>query len=274
MGWKAGVVRRDLAADLGLKPLTARSLVLSALLGSHPPSLSARAIVALGSRFDLTEGTMRSALSRMTASGELDASGSRYTLGSRLRERQAAQDIALHANTDSWDGTWWFAIVETSGRALAERRAFRLRMEAHRMGELRPDTWLRPANIPGPDPTDDVLITRGELTGRDPRALASTLWDLPGIEATARNLTALAERALDRIATTHDDDLPHTFLVSITVVRFLRSEPQLPPDITRPDWPPDTLRGLYRQLQAAHTSLMTKFLAAADLATVHGGPQE
>ena len=53
--------------------LNARSLALSVLLGSHPPELPARAFVSLATLFGIAAGTMRTAISRMLAAGELAA---------------------------------------------------------------------------------------------------------------------------------------------------------------------------------------------------------
>jgi phenylacetic acid degradation operon negative regulatory protein len=60
--------------ELELQPLDARSVALSVLLGSHPPALPARALVALAELFGIAGGTMRTALSRMVAARELSAS--------------------------------------------------------------------------------------------------------------------------------------------------------------------------------------------------------
>ena len=57
-----------------------------------------------------------------------------------------------------------------------------------RMGELRPDTWLRPANLPGPNVERDVAIVRGRLSRTDPAELVAALWDLPGIASRCRFL--------------------------------------------------------------------------------------
>ncbi len=57
----------------GLRPMSARSVVASVLLGSHPPELPVAALVHLCSRFGIAEGTTRVALSRMVAAGELAA---------------------------------------------------------------------------------------------------------------------------------------------------------------------------------------------------------
>ena len=75
------------------RPFNARSLVLSVLLGLDPPVLPARSLVAVGELFGIAAGTMRTALSRMVAAGELTVDGDGYRLVGRLLERKAAQDI-------------------------------------------------------------------------------------------------------------------------------------------------------------------------------------
>ncbi|TMR26179.1 hypothetical protein ETD96_41735, partial [Actinomadura geliboluensis] len=42
-----------------IRPLTARSVVLSTLLGVHPPRLPARHLVRVGDLFGIAEGTIR-----------------------------------------------------------------------------------------------------------------------------------------------------------------------------------------------------------------------
>lgn len=54
----------------------------------------------------MTEGTIRTALSRMSVAGEVEADSGQYALGTRLRRRQASQDVALQAADEPWDGTW------------------------------------------------------------------------------------------------------------------------------------------------------------------------
>lgn len=249
--------------DLGLEPLTARSLVLSALLGTHPPRLPVRAVVALGSVFGMAEGTIRTALSRMVATGEIEAVGGHYELGDRLLLRQANQDVALHSPVEPWDGSWWLAIVDAPRRSMAERRAFRSLMVEHRMGELRPETWLRPDNIPGPRSTEGVFVVRGSIQDRSPHGLARQLWDLDSIGATAGKLVSLCEEACQWLAPGDPEVLADTFLVSVATVRFLRTEPQLPGELVDADWPPDALRSIYERLQATHLNLMRSFLAGA-----------
>jgi phenylacetic acid degradation operon negative regulatory protein len=249
--------------ELGIEPLTARSLVLTGLLGTHPPRLPVRALVALGQLFGFAEGAMRTALSRMAAAGEIEATDGSYTLGSRLQQRQASQDASRRPAPADWDGTWWVAIVDAERRTVGERRAFRSRMRHGRMGELRPDIWLRPANIAGPSPAPDLLVTRGSVEERDPVALARRVWDLDSLASTARNLVAAAESATQSLESGDPRVLPETFMTSVAVVRFLLGEPLLPPSLVGKDWPADALRRAYDALEDAHMGLMRSFLSRA-----------
>lgn len=231
-----------------VRPLNARSLVLSVLLGLRPPELSAAALVRLGALFGIAEGTVRTALSRMLAAGELTGGAEGYRLAGRQLERKAAQDIGRHGPPPGWDGSWVTALVTTPRRDSTERRAFRTRMANLRMGELRPDAWLRPANLPGTDTelaADGMVVVRGPLSGDRPDALARRLWPLERIATEATDLDRRLQAALPiRVGAT---DLAAGFTLAAEVVRFLRAEPLLPPELRPPGpWAPDALRATYR----------------------------
>ncbi len=234
-----------------MRPLNARSLVLSVLLGLDPPVLPARALVRLAEMFGIAPGTMRTALSRMAAAGELDGDGDGYRLVGRLLERKAAQDIGRRPPVDDWDGSWIAAVVTAERRDVAARRAFRSHMANLRMGELRPDTWMRPANLPGPDGDDGLVVVRGPLDGVDPAALAARLWPLSELAATAIGLARRLDETLPGLAERRPEALPATITLAAEVVRFLRREPLLPPLLTPQPWPPDALRDRYREFDRA-----------------------
>jgi len=225
---------------LGVRPFNARSMVLSVLLGLPEPRLPAAAILRLAEPFGVAPGTMRTALSRMVAAGELVNHGGDYELRGRLLERKEAQDVGRRPAGDAWDGSWWIAAVTAPSRTVAERRDFRAQMVNARMGELRPETWLRPANLAGPRGDPAVAVVRGALSGPDADELVQALWDLPAIEARCRLLIA----ALDD----PELELPAMMRRAAAVVRFLREEPLLPRSLTPDGWPADELRERYRDL--------------------------
>ncbi|MCW2552672.1 MAG: PaaX domain protein C-terminal domain, partial [Mycobacterium sp.] len=67
-----------------LNRLTARSVVLSVLLGAHPAWASASELVRLTADFGIREPTLRVALTRMVGAGDLVRSADGYRLSDRL----------------------------------------------------------------------------------------------------------------------------------------------------------------------------------------------
>ncbi|HYH48458.1 MAG TPA: PaaX domain-containing protein, C- domain protein, partial [Acidimicrobiia bacterium] len=174
----------DLLDALGLRPLSARSVVASVLLGTHPPRLSTAALVELCTRFGISSGTTRVALSRMVAAGELVAEDGHYRLvGEGLLTRQRTQDDALDPAAVAWTGAWRMAVVVSAGRAAAERIELRRAFADARFARWREGVWLRPDNLGRP-----VLDGLGEAPVRwmtiepddDSADLAAELWDLAG----------------------------------------------------------------------------------------------
>ena len=249
-----------------LRPFDARSLALSALLGTHPPVLPARALVGIGEVFGIAGGTMRTALSRMTATGEVVPDDARYHLAGSLLDRQRAQDTGRRAPAAAWAGDWHVVVTLGDRRTVAERRRFRALMTDNRLGELRPDVWMRPANLGPPPAGTGWIVTTGPVAAADHgERIVDRLWDLDAVAATARALDADLERML---ADLDVDDAGDTqsivplFTTSTGVVRFLRSEPLLPSALLPKDWPPHRLRTSYDVVEVALQSRLRAFFAA------------
>ncbi|MFG2138055.1 PaaX family transcriptional regulator C-terminal domain-containing protein [Streptomyces sp. NPDC048650] len=239
--------------SLALRPLAARSIVLSTLLGHHPPRLPARALVRVGELFGIAEGTVRVALSRMVAAGDLRQRAGSYELTARLLARQARQDESRSPRTCPWDGDWEIAVVTADRRPAAERTALRQAMAALRLAELREGTWLRPANLQRARPpvvTGQCTLLTGTPDG-DPAALVRTLWDLPGWSARAHALLA----ALDEAATPAD-----RFTVSAAVLRHLLTDPLLPGPLLPADWPGAELRRRYDEFATELRELLRLYV--------------
>jgi phenylacetic acid degradation operon negative regulatory protein len=236
----------------GLRPLTARSAVLSTLLGAHPPRLPARNLVRVGELFDIAEGTIRVALSRMVAAGDLRQVNGDYELTERLVERQGRQDQSLSPALAPWSGDWEIAVVTADRRSAASRNAFRRRMAGLRLAEVREGTWLRPANLDRPlDAGCLVLLGR---PASDPADLAATLWDLPAWAQRARRLhAALAEAA----------DLASSFIVSAAVLRHLVADPVLPDALLPADWPGELLRTRHEHFYANFQTLLREYVGVS-----------
>jgi phenylacetic acid degradation operon negative regulatory protein len=231
------------------RPLTARSVVLSLLLGAHPPELPVRDIVRAGELFAISEATLRVALSRMVGAGDLDRRDGTYRLTRRLVERQTRQDDATRPSTRPWRGDWEITVVTSVGRGAADRAELRARLTELRLAELREGTWLRPANLRRNWPAELGGLLR-RFTARpddDSAELAGQLWDLPGWAATAETL-------LERLDTTADP--AERFTTAAAAVRHLLRDPVLPPELLPAQWPGEDLRDRYAAYQGELAALL------------------
>jgi phenylacetic acid degradation operon negative regulatory protein len=238
-----------------IQPLTARSVVLSTLLGYHPPALPVSALIRVGALFGIADRTIRTAVSRMVSNGDLDVSDGVYSLTQRLVDRQARQDESCSPTTRQWDGTWEIAIVTAPPRPLADRTALRKSMGQLRFAELREGVWTRPANLVREH--DDVVIDqctvfRGHYD--DAPALVDALWDLSAWAVEARRLAA----ALPAIS-----GLQSAFMVSAEIIRHLLLDPCLPPVLLPDDWPGDDLRAHYARYSVTFAAQLRAYSQAS-----------
>ncbi|MER6671657.1 PaaX family transcriptional regulator C-terminal domain-containing protein [Streptomyces sp. NPDC000983] len=225
-----------------LRPLSARSVVLSLLLGCHPPELPVKDLVRGVEPFGVGGSTVRAALSRMVAAGDLRRADTVHRLSDRLLERQRRQDEAVRPRTRAWDGDWEMAVITATGRGPAERAELRTRLAALRLAELREGVWLRPANLTRPLPADLGPVSQHWTARPDApaRELAGSLWPLDAWAATARALLARV---------TETDAPADRFAVFAAVVRHLLADPVLPPALLPADWPGASLRAEYTRYQ-------------------------
>ncbi|MBV2352851.1 PaaX domain-containing protein, C- domain protein [Streptomyces sp. J2-1] len=230
------------AGTAGLRPLSARSVVLSLLLGTHPPELPVRDLVGLVESFGVGGSTLRAALSRMVAAGDLRRSDAVYRLSDRLLDRQRRQDEALRPRTRAWHGDWEMLAVTATGRGPAERADLRARLAALRLAELREGVWLRPANLARPLPADlaGSALTASARPDGSPHELAARLWPLGPWATTARTLLARAA---------HAHTPPARLTAYAAALRHLLTDPVLPPELLPPDWPGEELRTAYATYQ-------------------------
>ena len=222
--------------------MTARSVVLSVLLGAHPAWATAAELVRLTDDFGIKETTLRVALTRMVGAGDLVRSDDGYRLSDRLLGRQRRQDDALHPPIREWDRSWITVVVTAVGTDARTRATLRTAMLHSRFGELREGVWLRPGNLVTELP-DEVRGRVRVLRASDdaPAELAATLWDLPAWSKAGHRLL----RDMDRAA-----GIPERFAVAAAMVRHLLTDPVLPADLVPADWPADQLRLAYADFAA------------------------
>ena len=219
--------------------MTARSVVLSVLLGAHPAWATTAELLRLTADFDIKESTLRVALTRMVAAGDLARSRDGYRLSDRLLVRQRRQDDALDPSTRDWGGSWVVVVVTAIGADARTRAALRTTLSHNRFGELREGVWLRPDNLDVAMPEQARELIR-MLSARDPdnAGLAARLWDLSGWSETGHRLLAEMEAA---------SDIPGRFVIAAAMVRHLLTDPGLPAELLPPEWPGQRLRDRYAE---------------------------
>lgn len=239
-----------------IKPLPARSVALSLLLGSHPGRMSPAMLTTAGEHFGIPASTMRVALTRAVAAGDLERVDGDYALGSRLVRRQQHQDEAVEDAESAWDGSWELAVVVVTGRPAAERAALRDILATHRLAELREGVWTRPANLrrAASYAGDPVLSTLTAVPDEDPATLAGRLWDLPGWSRTGQVM-------LDRLA--RPAAPAERLAVAAALVRHLATDPLLPAGLLPADWPGAALRAAYADYRRELRTIATNATASA-----------
>jgi len=225
-----------------LARMTARSVVLSVLLGAHPAWAGAAELVRLTGDFGIKETALRVALTRMVSAGDLIRSADGYRLSDRLLARQRRQDDAMRPQLRSWRGYWTTLIVTSVGTDPRTRAALRATLHNKRFGELREGVWMRPDNLEL-DLDSDIRARLRVMQTRDdaPAELAGQLWDLPSWARTGHRLLAEMSAATD---------VPARFVVAAGIVRHLLTDPVLPAELLPADWPGARMRSAYNDFAA------------------------
>lgn len=220
-----------------LARMTARSVVLSVLLGAHPAWASASELVRLTADFGIKETALRVALTRMVSAGDLVRSADGYRLSDRLLARQRRQDEAMRPPVRAWHGYWHMIVVTSVGDDARTRAELRNTLQDKRFSELREGVWLRPDNLGLELPPDIQARVRVFRTHDDaPAELAARLWDLAEWADAGQQLLEEISQATD---------IPGRFVVAAAMVRHLLTDPMLPAELLPAHWPGAPLRAAY-----------------------------
>lgn len=256
-----------------IRPLTARSVLATALLGASEPRLQVGELIAAASLFGIGPGATRTCLSRMAANGELTSDNGSYALAGRLIERRHRIDeAARHAESASrrWDGTWEMAVVLLERRDAADRLELRKAAKALHLAEIREGVWIRPSNLdPRRLPISRAVLDRQCVHFHEARSNISvdgvrSLFSIDEWSRDAKRLILAMEDELDASRAASGDDtkaiLTYEFMLSIAVVRHLQLDPLLPAAFLPQDWPASMLRSTYRGLDDAFQWRMKRAL--------------
>lgn len=247
------------AGEIAERPLSARSIVASTLLGMRDPVLPAWLLVRCGALFGITEGATRTALSRMVAAGELTPDGEgAYRLAGSLLDRHARQRESRQPAVRPWSGRWVHAVVVGERRSAAARAELRAAARILRLAELREGVWVRPDNldVERHPAAAAVVATQcqrwiGRPVDEAPRALAARLWDLDAWTTRCDPLVDELERWAPGIADRDESALAPSFLAGAALLRHLLADPLLPPELLPAEWPGDAVRDRYRTFETS-----------------------
>jgi phenylacetic acid degradation operon negative regulatory protein len=246
--------------------LSARSVVASTLLGTLPPRLPSRLLVAFAEEFGINAGTTRVALSRMLDRGELTRDNDHvYALAGPLLDRQGRQEAGLAPVLTPWTGDWEMHVVQAGGREAGDRAALRAAATHLGLGELRDGVWMRPANLdPGRLPgARDVLDQQADrfvaTPDGDPSELAASLFDLTGWGVEARRVAAAMAESCVVLEGDGQASLAEGFELAALGLRHLVADPLLPAEIHPPDWPASALRNTYERYNRAYRARLSAF---------------
>ncbi len=248
-----------MSMDRSVRPMTTRSIVLSLLLGSHPPEMRVRDLVDVATLFGISGGTVRTTLSRMVERSELVADAGTYRLSGELVARQVEQDAGRVRPEGRWDGTWFTAVVMAERRTDAERRRFRSRARGAKFGELRPDVWMRPATTDPPSDLGDTLISQGRPITDDVAGLVGRLWDLHRIDRISVASITELDRAGDGLEQIGPQAIARAFESLARALHHLRTEPQLPVELQSSD-AGDRLRRRYGEVEHSFRRTLADYL--------------
>ena len=244
-------------------------MLASVLLGTDPSWLPTPLLLRTAALFGISEGSARTALSRMSSAGEVVGERGGYRLAGRLVARQARQAASRRAEVRSWDGTWELVTVEGDGaRSAADRAALRDALRQLRLAELREGLWGRPDNL-DPERSPEARAVADEWCRRwtsarpDPAPVAATLWDLAGWADEADGLRREMAAPGDGLEAGDPAELAAGFVTSAAVLRHLQADPLLPPDLVPAGWPGPALRADYDRYDAAYRAVLRTWFAAA-----------
>lgn len=266
------------------RPLTARSVVASTLLGIDPPRLSTALLVRSGELFGISGPTTRVALSRMVAAGELEpdppgigsgnGSGGQpggYRLAGPMLARQARQAASRTAERRRWKGDWEMAVVGDGRRSASDRADLRAAMTRLRLAEVRESVWLRPDNLDATRVPEAAAVVAEQCTrysarpdDEHPAELAARLWPLDEWSSVAAGLRAEMDALVGPLESGDTGALAAGFVLSAAVLRHLLADPLLPTELLPPSWPGDPLRAEYDRYDRAFKSVWRDWFRRQD----------
>ncbi len=214
-------------------------------------------LIALLRPFGLSEGAVRTVLSRMARKswleGERHGRRAYYRLTTKGRQLlEDGENRIHHPPTDrEWDGTWYLLAYSIPEDQRHLRDRLRVRLAWLGFGSLGNGLWISPHDV-GPDVTtlaremgveEHLERFEGRHVGSDPARLVGRCWNLEEINARYREFldvwTPELKRAREGVA--EGGLQPEAaYVLRFRLIHEFRAfpleDPYLPPDLLPPGW--------------------------------------
>lgn len=224
-------------------------------------------LIALLEPFGLSDGGVRTVLSRMAKKGWLgsrrDGKHSFYFLtpkGRALLEEGQARIYRPEWKVD-WDGSWLLLAYSIPQKARSARDRLRDRLTWLGFGSIGNGLWLTPHDISDQVEAmaermgvgDQLLVFRGELRfGASDRDLVARCWDLDGLARAyadfATGWQPLRASFEEGASPNREDAYAHRFRLIHEFRRFTLEDPFLPRQLLPDPWPGDEASAVFRSL--------------------------
>jgi len=221
--------------------------------------------------FGFSEGSVRTALSRMAASGELSRDDQGwYELQGDLVLRQLRQGQSRAAISTQWSGRWRLAIIGPGARSAASRAALRGALLQLRFAEQREGVWLRPDNLDSRSQNKPWQVADGQCTwflaeldlpiGHSDQQFLAGLWNLERWASRATELRRNMHALMAQLDQRDTAALAPGFVLSAAVLRQFLADPLLPQELLPRHWPGAALRADYDRYDATYRAALGEWL--------------
>ncbi len=231
-------------------------------MGLSPPKLPSAMIVKTTELFKISEGTTRTALSRMLKNKELKMIGSSYEIASTKHlQRQLRQVESLRPKYKKWDDkNWILAIVVQSNRNPADRALLRENLKYHKYAELKEGVWLRPDNL-----EENYIKNHRHLSWfntvpeEDPNYLVNKLFKLKAWNQTTLVLIDRMNSLSGNLRNGDVTKLKDSFILMAKVLRHVQNDPLLPEELLFESWSGVELRETYFEFDKLFRQVMAQW---------------
>jgi phenylacetic acid degradation operon negative regulatory protein len=228
-------------------------------------SVPVQALVRIAEVLGVTSTALRTALSRMSAEGWLEAERvtgrPSYRLTAKGAELIREGTERIYERRPTWNGSWLVVCYSLSEGRRRERDRLRSELSFLGFGSLGNGIWISPHDLRHEvreillrhSVTRDVAIVYGALDWPDDaEALVARAWDLAGLATRYAGFAARTEAALTeddaRIRRGDMDDRSafcRRFMLTHEFRRFPFADPDLPGSLLPADWIGDRARRLF-----------------------------